>query len=186
VTANWFIGIPVPAARWLPAALAQAPPCLRPFHPDDVHITVAFLGPTGDRRALAAWDALASCPERGPFSVTLGPLEPFGGRTPSAYSFVLDSGRAEVSDYVAAVRDRALSAADARPDTRPPKPHLTIARPPRKASTSERREAAAWARRVVPPAEALQLDRIALFTWADDRRARQFQIVREVRWADAP
>lgn len=49
--ANWFIGVAVPPeAGWIDAA-HDLPEGVRRFHPLDLHITVAFLGPCGAAKA---------------------------------------------------------------------------------------------------------------------------------------
>ena len=69
--------------------------------------------------------------------------------------------------------------ADAQLDPRPPKPHITLARPTRKISTTERIDAVRWAKQLDLGAPTITLDRLALYTWADSRTHRLFKIVRE-------
>src|SRR6187397_318046 len=53
---NWFFAFPIDGRFVLD--LPAPPPALRPFHPDDVHLTLAFLGGCGEEAALAALAAL--------------------------------------------------------------------------------------------------------------------------------
>ena len=53
--ASYFVAFPVAAEPWLERALAGAPPGVRRLHPDDVHLTLAFLGAVTEERARAAW-----------------------------------------------------------------------------------------------------------------------------------
>jgi 2'-5' RNA ligase len=178
-TPNWFIALPVADAGWLRPLLDGAPDGLRRFHPADLHLTVAFLGGCGADAAEAAWEVAAGLPLPR-FEVTLGGVEPMGRpKRPSAYSLVLAEGREAVAAYMGAHRGALLAAAGARPDTRPPLPHITVGRPPFKADAEARRALQAWADGAPPVGARLRLDRLALYTWSDDRKARQFRIVSE-------
>ena len=171
---NWFIGLPVPAEPWFSGLVT--PRDLRRFAPADLHLTVAFLGGCTPQQAHAAW----ACPTPGgPFTVQLAGIAPMGNpRRPSALAVLLDDP-AEVAGHIGRWRQPMWRAAGARPDTRPPKPHCTVARPRRKATDAERAAAVRWARSVPPLGTRLHLDRIALYTWSDDRRASLFRIVDE-------
>jgi len=176
---NWFVGLPVPTAGWFGRLVRGAPPSVRVFHPDDVHLTVAFFGRVGEQRARLGWERMAGY-EGKAIPVSLGRLAPMGNpRRPSALSVILEGGFDEVARLIATLRGPALEAAGAKPDTRPPKPHITVARPQRKASGSERRQAVAWAESKPAVAAAVTLDRLALLSWSEDRRERQFRIVAE-------
>lgn len=171
--ANWFIGLPLPQVTGLDQALADCPATLRRFHPRDLHVTVAFFGPVTADSALRAWDGLGDL--NGPLTVTLGPLQPFGSRRrPSAFAFELDQGGATVAALITAHRDALRQAAGLGPENRDPRPHVTVARPARNATAAVREAARRWARTVTPPAGRLVLDRVALYTWARDRRQRLF------------
>ncbi len=181
--ANWFVGLPVPAG-WLPQLLATAPEPLRRFHPQDLHITVAFLSACGPERAQAAWracsQALVATPPPAPLQAQLGALRPFGpARRYSALSFVLRRGQQQLAALIAQLRPLALQAAQLPPADRPPLPHVTIGRPARRATAQVRRELLLWADGLTPADELLSLTRLALFTWSEQRPARQFRIVAE-------
>ena len=176
---NWFVGVPVPAAGWLEGYAADAPAGVRVFHPDDLHMTVAFLGSCGEERAALSWDEIGRY-TGGPFEVALAGLEPLGNpRRPSALSLVVTRGRSEAIALLVALRDALTIAAEAEPDDRPPLPHITIARINRRASPRERKAALEWARAKPPVGVAAVLERIVLYTWTEDRRERQFQVVQE-------
>jgi 2'-5' RNA ligase len=177
VQPNWFIALPVDASGWLEPLQATAPRTLRRFHPEDVHLTLAFLGHCGEDPARAAW-ALAQSLPLPDFTVTLAGLACMGNpRKPSAFSAELDKGHDEVAAYLGAHRDALLQAAGTPLDDRPPLPHITVGRPPRSCTSQERAELVAWARRVPPLGVLTRLDRLALYTWSDDRATRQFQVV---------
>lgn len=181
---NWFVALPVDAGRWLAPLTRTAPPRVRVFHPDDVHLTVAFLGPVDEPAARRAW-AVAEQAAARPFPVRLGGLVALGNpRRPSALSVVIEQGADDLVRFLAAVRDDVCRAAGAQLETRPPLPHVTVARPARDCADAERRTAIEWARSRPPVDASLVLDRIALFTWATDRRERQFRTVAERRWSE--
>lgn len=176
---NWFAALPVSAHGWLPHVLRNLPSSCRAFHADDMHMTVAFFGAMPDSRVadiVAILDQIraASIPLR------LGPLLtlPTPKRV-SAFSFSVAEGRERAASLIGRWRGPLLEAARARPDHRPPLPHLTVARLSRKASGPERAAALEWARKAKPPGDWLMLDHIALYTWADDRRSRQFKRVHQ-------
>src|SRR5687767_8051311 len=130
--ANWFIGLPVPPGSWF-ARVGEPPPGVRRFHEADLHLTVAFLGAVGEDAAGAAWDALRwTLPA---IDVALGAVVPMGNpRRPSAYSALLLRGRVEVEAEMGASRDACIAAAACRGEERPPRAHLTVARPGRSAT----------------------------------------------------
>lgn len=174
---NWFIGLPVPSG-WLDRALKGAPGKLRRVHGEDLHITVAFLGACGSERALRAFDQLDAGLD---VEVVLDRIHGFGGqRRPSAYSVVVAEGNDAVVAYLSRWRDRLLLAANARPDPYEPHPHVTVGRPPRRAAPEVAHEIHAWATSTTPLAERVRIQDVALYTWAEDRSARQFEIVRRL------
>lgn len=174
---NWFVGLPVPANGWYEQRVVRPPDGLRLFHAADLHITLAFLGGCNEEAARRAW-ALACEWPLGRVPANLGAVVPMGNpRRWTALSAMLRRGREEVEQAMSLCRDRWLEAAGARPDRRPPKAHLTLARPRRGAGRAERDAALAWAATLDLNGIELALDRIVLFTWADDRRERMFREV---------
>ncbi len=181
---NWFVGLPIDPGAWFEPLTHDAPATVRVFHPSDVHLTVAFLGACGEQRAASAWQQLDDF-AAAPIGITLGGLEPMGNRRrPSALSAVVNQGRQAIIELTLALRGPLISAAGAKSDERPPLPHVTVARPAKRCSSAQRREAVAWARSKPAIGGAQTLDRIALYSWADDRRVRQFRIVaqHELMW----
>ncbi|MBW2455023.1 MAG: hypothetical protein JRI68_10955 [Deltaproteobacteria bacterium] len=183
---NWFVGLPVAADRWLSRLVADAPQFLRVFHPADLHATVAFLGPCGAERAHQAWDQVGQR-ELQSFDVTLGGLKALGNpRSPSALSVVVQEGFERAAELIRSLRAPMIEAAGARPDPRAPLPHITVARIGRKASGHQRRDALAWVEAKAPVGAAVTMDRICLYTWAEDRRVRQFREVEQRRFDRTP
>ncbi len=174
--ANWFVGIPIEAAGWF-ENVGPVPPGMRRFAPGDLHLTLAFLGSVGEAAARAAFAyahaiPLAAC------EVVLGAVVPMGNpRRFNALSARLAEGEATLADAITAVRDQVCDAAGAPRELRPALPHLTLARPTRKATRAERSEALRWARALDLGAPRVRVSGVALYTWAPDRRERLFQIV---------
>ncbi|MCU0685786.1 MAG: hypothetical protein MUF34_26690 [Polyangiaceae bacterium] len=175
---NWFIGLAV-AAPGLRERLGEPPPGVSLLHPDDLHLTLAFLGDVGEERARLAWA------ERG----RLGPLGPstrfdFGSivglgnrRRPSALSACLGSGEAKLGAAIGRVRDAMQDAAGAERERRPPLPHVTIARVRRSASEQEHGAALAWARDVDLGGLGALVEQIALYSAGDASGGRRYRRV---------
>ena len=90
---------------------------------------------------------------------------------------MVDDGREPLAGMITEARQTLLSAAGAPEDTRPPLPHMTLARIQRRAKAAERRQALRWADTIDLRAVTFTAPSVALYTWADDRQERLFQIV---------
>jgi RNA 2',3'-cyclic 3'-phosphodiesterase len=183
---NWFFAFPVDGAFVL--GLPSPPKSFRRFHPEDVHLTLAFLGACGEERSMKALDALdalaAKAPNREPRRIpySLAEVTPMGSRRHySALSAMLADGREETEAYIASLRDVLTETATGRREERKPKAHVTIARPRRRATDPQREEGLEWAQNLDLRAVRGVLDRIALYTWDETRRERLFRIVAERR-----
>jgi 2'-5' RNA ligase len=178
--ANWFVALPVSPEGWLAERVPAPPAAFRAFPPQDLHLTVAFLGSTGEDAARRGWAAL-----RWPLPaqrVSCGAVVPMGGRPRySALSVTLVHGRREVEAAMTQARGPVWQAAGARPDDRPANAHFTLARPGRGASQAERAAGLRWARSLDLSGVEIVLDRVALYTWSEDRPRRLFRIVEELR-----
>lgn len=167
--ANWFIGLPVKPGTWFDR-VEDPPPGITLFHPEDLHLTIAFLGAVTEEAARAGWAALAWDLPR--LEVVLGAVVPMGSpRRPSAFSALLDQGRPPVEAAMGESRGACFAAAGARPEDRAPKAHVTVARPSRKASDHDRRAGEVWAAGLELGHPTVVLDRVALFTWSETRRS---------------
>jgi 2'-5' RNA ligase len=177
VHANWFLALKVPADDWFAERVPAPPAGLRRFAPQDLHLTLAFLGACGEARARRAWE-LAGAWGLGPTQVRLGPVAPMGGpRRYSALSILLEGGRELIEAEVGRCRGSWLLAAGARPNPRPPRAHVTIARPLRRASVAQRAAGLEWAAGLQLSGISLVLAELALYTWAEDRTERLFRQV---------
>lgn len=179
--ANWFFAFPLPGQFVL--ALPQLPREFRRYHPDDVHLTLAFLGPCGTEaatRALAVLDQLLHDETPTAIDISLAEVVPMGSpRRYSALSALLDQGRDEAARCITRLREPLERAADTRPDDRPAKPHVTLAKPSRRATPADRNRGLTWARALDLRHIQARLDRIALYTAAPAPNDRRFQITAE-------
>ena len=183
---NWFLAFPVSGAFVL--ELPALPKQFRLFHPDDVHLTLAFLGACGEDGALRALAVLDERLHSAPLSkidISLGEVVPMGGsgRAYTALSALLERGRAETTACLLAHRDALLEAATGRREQRAAKPHVSLARPRRHATDAQRDIARAWASALDVRHVTSSLDRIALYTWHEARHERLFRVVAERRLA---
>ena len=188
---NWFVGLPVATAAPLLARLGSPPPRVRLFHPADLHITVAFLGPVGVEAARAGWAALEAHLDavsvHAGTVVALDAVRALGSsRRPSAITATFGQGRPALEALLRTLRDPIADAAGARRETRPPTPHVTFARVHRRARKDEHQEAIRWARSLDIGGLACRLESLALYGWAKDRSVRQFACLAERPLPHAP
>ena len=179
---NWFFAFRIDGSFVLD--LPELPPTFRPYHPDDVHLTLSFLGGCSEEAALRAHAALEAALVTTPLSsidVALGEVVPMGsGARYSALSTLLSEGRLETERYIGSLRDIVSEAALGKRERRPPKAHVTLARPGRHSSEARRAEGLIWARQQRLEAVRARLSTIALYTWSEQRRERLFRIVSEL------
>jgi 2'-5' RNA ligase len=173
---NWFIAFPmqVESLRRLPTP----PPRVRILAIEDRHVTVAFLGSVQEEAARRAWDAMDDLRSLRPVFGTFTGVEALGHpRKPSALSAIVDTGREALTAMIGEAREPLLDAAGAPDDTRPPLPHMTLARIQRRAKAGERREALAWSKTIDLSDARFKVTSVALYTWAEERQERLFRIV---------
>lgn len=179
---NFFFAFPMDG-RFV-EQLPPPPAFFRLFHPEDVHLTLSFLGGCGQAAAERALAALDDALRRQPVSnidVSLGPVVPMGpARAYSALSALLELGRGPTTELVATLRDTLSDAALGRREQRAPKPHVTIARPRSHATPAARQVGLEWAAQLDLRGVSATLDRVALYTWSEgNRRERLFRILAE-------
>jgi RNA 2',3'-cyclic 3'-phosphodiesterase len=183
---NWFIAIRVPSEPWF-RNITAPPEGFRLFSPEDLHVTIAFLGAVSESAARAAWSALVSSFPLEETAISFGRVEAMGNpRRYSALSVSLRDGREAIERAIGDARDAALVAAGAALDPRPPKAHVTIARPrrrfeTRRASDAARTRGLEWAHAIDVTSHRIRLESVALYTWAANRTERLFSLVEETR-----
>jgi len=156
------------------------PPRVRVFTGPDRHVTLAFLGAVQEPEAYKAWDQIGELPSFRPVSGSFSRVQALGHpRNASALCAMVDVGREPLSEMIAEGRAPLLSAAGAPEDSRPPLPHMTLARIQRRAKAAERREALRWAHEIDLRGVTFTVQSVALYTWADDRQERLFRVVEE-------
>jgi 2'-5' RNA ligase len=151
---------------------------VRVFAPSDLHVTLGFLGTVQEAEAKNAWalvDGFASM--RAVTGSFVGVVALGNPRKPSALSAMIGEGKDVLSGMIALARGPILAAAGAPEDTRPPLPHMTLARIQRRATAAERRQALRWAEGIDLQGASFISRSVALYTWADDREKRLFRIV---------
>lgn len=178
---NWFVALPVRQTEDLLGALAASAPVeVRLFAPEDTHLTIAFMGAMPKER-LSEVLALMQKVSFEPFRISLAELIPLpSARNVSAFSYKLNQGYSEVAALIEQWRTPLLAAGGAPPDKRPPLPHMTIGRPMRKLGRQAQTKGITWASSLPPVDFETSIDSIALYTWSEDRRYRQFKIVEEI------
>ncbi len=194
---NWFLALVVPEEPALSQLLVDLPDSVRPFAAADLHITVAFLGPCGQERALLAWQAIAPL-RHPPIAVVTGGWRAMGpAAAPSAFALTLgpDSEQKPSKDpglvwerggeLTAALIERwrqpAHEAAGLAPERRAALPHITLARPRWRGVGPDRAGLETWWQQAagpesLRPQHGLILREIALYTWAADRQNQLFRI----------
>ena len=176
---NWFLGWkPNPPFDWIENLRRDAPQAIRWFHPEDCHVTLAFFGHLSPDQVQVICEHLAKGVLR-QITASLGkPLLLPNSRRFSALSFSVESEGDALRDAIAQNRDEWMTLAGLALETRDPLPHLTFARPDRRASSSQLRAIRNWMHDLRPPRDlTLIFEGPALFTWADDRTHRQFKVV---------
>lgn len=176
---NWFVAFPLPPEAGWDQAAVSAPAALRRFAPSDLHLTLAFLGPCGEACALAAWRLIAGL-ESPPLAIQAAAWRALGpARSPSAYGLSLGLGHGPLAALLGHWGDRLLAAADRPAAGREPLPHVTLLRPTRREAPAWRDPMRRWMAAAPLPEAPAVLDRIALYTWAPDRRQQLFRVVHQ-------
>ena len=177
---NWFVAFTISPGLWYEDIYKSIKEPMHSFHPDDLHSTVAFLGSLDDEGVESIKRAMDSFDER-PLSVTLGKLL-FLPKLPeySAVSYSVEQGNEILQGYMKKYRDSFYVAAKRAVETRPPLPHITIARPPRKLKADEKVNLVKDFQKLPIPRNKIIIDTLALYTWSENRsfcQNRQFDIV---------
>ena len=172
---NWFIAFPVPLEQLV---LPVAPRCVRTFSPSDRHLTIAFLGAVEHMQAEQAWLVARGLNWHG-VNLSLGEMRALGARRrPGALSAEVNRGREDLESMLAQ-RGAIFAALGVEPPKQTPLAHITLARVKRKASREEYADARSWMHSLTVAGTRGAVDRMALYTWSEDRQETLFQIVHE-------
>lgn len=148
---SWFVALPAEPGGWFDEL--TPPPPLKRDHRADLHLTIAFFGAIDEARARAGFEAV-TCAEPPVESAPISGLAPLG----SVIAALVESP--ELVAFMARHRAAYCEAAGVAPDERPPLPHVTLARFPRRA---DRREGVAWAASHPRIGDLLTLGRPSLY-----------------------
>ena len=119
-----------------------------------------FIDPAGQDRVI---DAIAGIEFR-PIEVRLGRLVALPHRRRiSALAFELETGRDVVAGLIADHRQALAEAVGAQVDRRSPYPHVTVARPPRRATPGLLERILHWTDTVIPPSGRVVLTDLFLY-----------------------
>ncbi|MCA9531848.1 MAG: 2'-5' RNA ligase family protein [Myxococcales bacterium] len=171
VPANWFIAFPV-STEGLLERLEPPPPRVRLFAAEDLHVTLAFLGPVGEDAARRAFEHTAAL-GLAPFRATLGEVVALGPpRRRSALAATIADGREGLVRAIATHARSMALAAGATPERRAPLPHVTVARVARRATERERAAALRWAEAQAVHEHPVEVNTCALYTRAEDAQLK--------------
>lgn len=179
MTPNWFVAWPVSGPmNWLTALEESAPGGLHFYAPADLHLTLAFLGRSNEALIQKLLSLLKGLPIR-EIEISLDRIialpQP---RRFSALAFTLSRGRKDVEEQMLRWRDRICREAGARLETRPPLPHITIARPDRRIGADDRAAALDWIEQAPDLSPiSLRLESPRLYTWNAEDADRRFRFV---------
>lgn len=170
------------AGDWYAALVAEHPAAASVTRPAELHITLAFLGDCTADQIDAAWTRLLATP---PPSLTarLGDAAAFGStRHPNLWGCDLENIE-PLRQWMAQHRDALYRASGSTPDTRPPRPHLTLLRLPRRVATQADARLQSRLLHTVQNTRgaALTLDRVALYCRAPNDSELHYQRLRTLK-----
>lgn len=158
---NFFVALAVPDGPYRQRLIEDAPADLGFHHPDDLHMTVAFLGKIGEEAALAAFDEVVGAVDAPPIAATLDTVKVLG-RNGTQVTLIPSDGNEEAAALMSAIKDPLELASGREPSERAPLPHVTVAEP--LVSASKRKEAAvAWAQNASPTPAPMTIDTVGLY-----------------------
>ncbi len=129
-----FVAVELPAQwrQWLGDLSARLRPQLPParwVRPEQMHLTLAFFAAVDEERVAKVEEAVASsCSESAPMPLKLGAAGTFPPAGRARVAWVAVSAGPDLGALAARVRERAGAAAAVPLETRPFRPHLTVAR----------------------------------------------------------
>ena len=174
---NYFVALPVSLGDWYETFKNTVPHNLKISSAVDLHITVSFLGNISPDISKKLCTVLQNI-DPVCFDFSLATLMPLPSKRHfSALSFSLNVGREQISRYMSTHRNTFHNIAGTQPDHRGPLPHITVARPQKRATVQERSGILDWMQTVSPPQLTFKTGKLSLYTWADDRKKKQYERV---------
>ena len=190
--ANWFVAFKIDHGSWFKEMLPHLPEGLKFFHPDDLHMTIAFFGNFDEKLKSGVIDTIKDflfepvtmksrgiivLPSPRRFSaICLDFQLPSKKKIDSKLEYPSNSQIEEVyfkqNQFHKSIniwKNIAYKAANVPADTRPFLPHVTIARPPRDISALHREKLLGELKKIPPMEITISLETIALYTWSDHR-----------------
>lgn len=179
--ANWFVAFKVDPGNWYGQLAPLLPQSLKIFHPDDLHMTIAFLGnfnekvnPLDTKKIVEIIrgftlepitlnsQGIIVLPSEKHFTAICLDFE-----NPQENGFLHKNKL--LLDSITILRDRLLEAAGVAPEKRNFLPHVTVARPHRRLSFLQKEILLGELRKIPSMTIPITLKTVALYTWADHR-----------------
>ncbi len=178
---SWFIGLKVSESDDLLAVTAGAPPGISKTHPEDLHLTLAFLGEVDEAAAGRAF-AIASARVPAVINAATGSSILLGPQAcPWAICASITDGAEAVTDLVSALADNCRLAVGLQPEERAPLPHCTLASIDRGVGDELRAELLDWGAGLQTSGHSIVLDVLGLYRTADPTASTQYRCVEFVR-----
>ena len=124
MSVNWFLALPIATQHWYPHKLPTHPENIILIRPENIHLTVAFLGNVEEASALMAWQKNQRF-QLPPLSIQLQGIESFGNPKRPALAATLQAGKETVEKAIAECRQDILAAASCEPETNKNKKNVT-------------------------------------------------------------
>ena len=181
---NFFIGIAPSSTTWFNRSVASLPSKCRIHNPKDLHITIAFLGRIESPQIIDSLksyiDNIPTFPIPQHYNLAEPHAFPSLARM-TAIGYKIGFNYDLIKDFIFVHRPKFYEITDpnsVKHDKRIPKPHITIARPPKSDSINSvqdneyiKRKMIEWVENKqnnhIPIEHALLLHEISLYTWTD-------------------
>lgn len=167
-TLRLFVGIELPPAvvseiESLQRRLRSRSPRLRWSPPENVHLTLRFIGASPEAELDRVRSALANVPAFAPFTLRTAALGVFGGARARVLWWGLGGELGSLLQVQRAVEAALAENGIVTPDAQAFRPHLTLARAPETASAAERRAVQSLAGTEPPEAVEFTVKEFSLF-----------------------
>ncbi|MES0490019.1 MAG: hypothetical protein ABUK01_08515 [Leptospirales bacterium] len=177
---NWFVAFSVSPDSWYEEVYKTVEEPMYKYHPEDLHSTVAFFGSLDEEGVERVKRVMDTFDEKS-LLVTLGKLLFLPTlQKYSAVSYSVDEGNAVLQNYIQKYRDQFFIAAKQDVDSRPPLPHVTIVRPPKKTTVGENRKFSKSIQKLSTPRNKILINTLSLYTWSENRSFCQDRQYKEI------